>query len=62
MRLPWQTGGIVIGDETGIRKASGLTVSDQQAWRSFRQLSDADRQQEQAQRAPERQHRSDLEL
>jgi len=57
-----QTGGIVIGDETGIREAKGLTISDQQAWRSFHQLSDADRQQEQAQRAPERQHRSDLEL
>jgi hypothetical protein len=57
-----QTGGIAIGDETGIREAKGLTGSDQQAWRSFRQLSDADRQQEQAQRAPERQHRSDLEL
>ena len=57
-----QTGGIAIGDETGIREAKGLTGSDQQAWRSFRQLSDAERQQEQAQRAPERQHRSDLEL
>ena len=57
-----QTGGIAIGDETGIREAKGLTDSDQQAWRSFRQLGDADRQQEQAQRAPERQHRSDLEL
>ncbi|MGP1384035.1 MAG: hypothetical protein ACTS2F_10785 [Thainema sp.] len=58
-----QTGGITIGDETGVKVADGLTITDQQTWQSIRQLSEAEHQQEQAQRTPNRQQRSpDLEL
>lgn len=58
-----QTGGITVGDETGVKVADGLTITDQQTWQSICQLSEAEHQQEQAQRIPNRQQRSpDLEL
>ena len=58
-----QTGGITVGDETGVKVADGLTITDQQTWQSIRQLSEAEHQQEQAQQTPNRQQRSpDLEL
>jgi hypothetical protein len=38
-----QTGGIAIGDETGVQMADGLTVADQQSWEVMRQSSDPER-------------------
>ena len=38
-----QTGGIAIGDETGVQMADGLTVADQQSWETMRQSSDPER-------------------
>lgn len=35
-----QTGGIAVGDETGVSMADGLTVADQQSWELMRQSSD----------------------
>ena len=38
-----QTGGITVGDETGVQMADGLTVADQQLWELMRQSSDPER-------------------
>jgi hypothetical protein len=59
-----ETGGMVSGDESGVRESHGLTEADQQSWLAYGQVNAEQLQQEQEreQRRQQRQHHSDLEL
>ena len=57
------TGGIAVGDETGVSMADGLTVADQQSWQAIHESSEPDPSSETPSPVFEPQHRnSDLEL
>ena len=58
-----QTGGIAIGDETGVSMVDGLTVADQQSWQAIHESSEPDPPSETPSPVFELQHRNtDLEL
>jgi hypothetical protein len=58
-----QTGGIAVGDETGVQMADGLTVADQQSWQAIHESSEPDPPSETPSPVFEAQHRNtDLEL
>ncbi len=58
-----QTGGIAIGDETGVQMADGLTMADQQSWQAIHESSEPDPPSETPSPVFEPRHRSaDLEL